>query len=510
MRATVFTWHGLTQAAALTFLLGAGGCDPGGSPPDGALGSVTRGQLDGHAFLLERSEGFDPVAGTTVRLNFHGDELSVSAGCNHLGGRFEIRDASLVLDGLNTTEIGCDAPLHAQDEWLGAFFSSRPRIVRAGDRLTLTGAMATLTFLDREVADPDQPLAGAPWTVDTLLDGASASNYPSPRDPLLTFADDGTLRVESTCNTSDGNYVVSGDRITFSNIAFTDAACSNPAASAVEQHLQKVIANGTVTFSIDARRLEIKRGDVGLSALRAAADAADNAPTATELDGLHFLLETSDGFVPVAGTTIHLIFESDQLSFSADCNGHSGRFQIGGGRVIVDGFRSSLRGCGQDRQAQDEWLASFFASRPRIARNGDRLAFAGADATLIFLDREVADPDQSLAGAPWVIDTILTRDSASTGSNMGTPTLTFHADGTLSVQSTCNQSSGNYVVSGERIALSNIAFTERGCADAAASSFEQHLQKVIADGELTFTIEARRIDLWRGAVGLSATRAAPN
>jgi heat shock protein HslJ len=499
--------HNLARATLTALLLAAAGCGPELTTPGEATAPVTRGELDGLQFLLASSVGFEPLAGSTVRLSFRDGQLSAGAGCNHLGGAFQIRDGTLVVTELGMTEIGCDPEQHTEDEWLLEFLTSRPRITREGERLTLTGTSATLTFVDREVADPDQPLAGAAWTIDTFLRRGGASHLPSAKHPTLTFRMDGTLEVDTTCNTSRGNYTVSGDALTLSNVAYTEKACSSP-ASFVEEQVQAVIADGTLTIHIDARRLTIERGDIGLSALRTAqAASASGELTVAKLNGREYLLEQSEGFTLLAATKVHLGFRDGRLSFSGGCNGHSAAFELRDETVVVDGFSSTLIGCDAARSAQDRWLAMFFAARPTITQSGDRLIFKGADATLTFLDREVADPDQPLAGAKWTIDTYIRGDAAMSGrgpSSASAASITFGEDGSVRVFASCNSAQGSYTVQGDTIALADLAYTEEGCSVGA--SLEQHVQAVMADGSVKFAIEAGRLTITRGDLRVSARR----
>lgn len=238
----------------LCWVLGCG--DDGGSSDS----------LDERTFLLESSEGFEPVEDTTVRLRFHDGSLSLNAGCNTHSGDYDVRDGILIFQNIASTEIGCEAPLHKQDMQLVAFLMSKPKLRLDDDRLTLTGTEITLVFLDREVADPDRPLAGTLWRVDTFIQGGAASNLPLEREPTLVFGEDGKLEVDTTCNTGGGRYKVDGERIMLSDMSYTDAACGG-GSGAADAGMQAVLRDGTVTFQIQAARLTILRGNVGLAAV---------------------------------------------------------------------------------------------------------------------------------------------------------------------------------------------------------------------------------------------------
>jgi heat shock protein HslJ len=222
--------------------------------------------LAGLQFLLQSAQGYTPVAGTTVRLSFQAAELGISAGCNSYSGPYSLCDGKLCLSRLGGTEIGCPPELQAQDTWLAGFLQSSPGLTQAGPTLTLAGADATLEFLDREVADADRPLTGRTWTIDTFIENGAATNFPSQVPATLEFGTDGRLSVFTTCNGGEGNYTRNGQTLTFVAVGFTAASCGPTGSAAAEERIGRVIADGEVTFEIDAGRLTILRGDLGLSA----------------------------------------------------------------------------------------------------------------------------------------------------------------------------------------------------------------------------------------------------
>ena len=130
-------------------------CDPlDPSPP-----------LDGRTFLsvsvTESGSDRPLVPGTGIRLSFGDARLVASAGCNTLGGTYRLVDGRLVTDGLATTDIGCDGPRHAQDEWLASVLAGGPIVRLSDDALELDSGSVVIRFVDREVADADVPLLGA-------------------------------------------------------------------------------------------------------------------------------------------------------------------------------------------------------------------------------------------------------------------------------------------------------------------------------------------------------------
>lgn len=222
--------------------------------------------LDGRRFLLVSSDGYTPVADTTPQLGFDDGNISYSGGCNSHFGEYSVCGESLCVDGLGSTQIGCTLDLQAQDEWFSDFLTSRPTFDLDGDDLVLTGDGVTLTFQDREVADPDLPLIGRVWTVDTIIQGDAAGSFPpSGPPPSLEFGEDSIVNVFTGCNQGGGSYEATETEIVFGDIVVTEEGCGG-AVGELENHMLQIVAPGSVSFEIDAKRLTITRGDIGIMA----------------------------------------------------------------------------------------------------------------------------------------------------------------------------------------------------------------------------------------------------
>ena len=80
--------------------------------------------------------------------------------------------------------------------------------------------------------------------------------------PLL-FHDDGTVEVQTGCNSGGGTYVIEADRIDFGEIVLTQMACAG-AAGATEAAVVAVLGAQEVTFTIDGSNLTLMSGANGL------------------------------------------------------------------------------------------------------------------------------------------------------------------------------------------------------------------------------------------------------
>lgn len=222
--------------------------------------------LDGRTFLstgvTEDGAERPLVDGTRLTLRFEGGRLIASAGCNTLGGTYALDSTTLRVGLLATTEMGCDPVRHAQDQWLGDILSGDPTVALSDDELTLTSGGTVITLLDREVADPDRPLVGAVWTLETIIEGDAASSIPQGVIATIEFADDGRVTMNTGCNTGGGEVEIGEATMTFGPITLTERACE-PAAMEVEAAVVALLA-GTVEYEIEASLLSLRGPSTGL------------------------------------------------------------------------------------------------------------------------------------------------------------------------------------------------------------------------------------------------------
>ena len=213
----------------------------------------------GRTFILTQAEGFQPAEGSTVRLAFTEGKISFNAGCNTHNGTFSKEGDALVVPSgsVASTMMACLPPLDAQDKWLTGFLVGKPTIALDGDTLTLSTNTAKLTFVDRVVADPDRPLVGQKWLIDTIIDGDAASSVTGT--PSVQFQTDGRVLVNTGCNTGSGPYEANGSNLKFGMVALTRKACLSEQIAKMESHIVKVISDGSATFRIEASKLTIER-----------------------------------------------------------------------------------------------------------------------------------------------------------------------------------------------------------------------------------------------------------
>ncbi len=212
------------------------------------------------------------VANTRIRLEFaevpnRNDEgprvydvLRAYAGCNRLGAAVAagelLADGRFWIDGVGSTARGCEPPLLAQDEWLTRFLVSKPSWQLNGDQLALTSVGTTITLLDRKIAEPDFPLDGPRWTVDTVIikDGDLRQYHHRAEEAWITF-DGERLTGWTGRNELSGTVSRTGTELTFAGVVTTDRACAGETAEVEAAILTTLRA--TVTYTIDYKSLTV-------------------------------------------------------------------------------------------------------------------------------------------------------------------------------------------------------------------------------------------------------------
>jgi heat shock protein HslJ len=251
------------MTTAVAVLLLAAGC----GDQDANTGSAS--DLPGRTFLSESvtedGQARELAEGTRISLDFTTDgQISANAGCNHLFGELTVTADRLEVGPMGGTEMGCDPARHDQDEWLIEFLQASPTWALDGDQLTLAVGGAEIVLLDREVADPDRPLEGTRWLVDTIISGEAASSmWAGTEDSAWLVIEGERFTASSGCREFDGNVAVEDGMLHFSETVQTDPAC--PAELGDVDETMQTMFSGSAAYSIQANRLTLTHpDDVGL------------------------------------------------------------------------------------------------------------------------------------------------------------------------------------------------------------------------------------------------------
>jgi heat shock protein HslJ len=133
------------------------------------------------------------------------------------------------------------------------------------------------------------------------------------------------------------------------------------------------------------------------------------------------------------------------------------------------------------------------------------LTFTGTEATLVFLDSEIATPDQELVGPTWEIDTFIDGETANATNLVDSPTLSFSADGSVEIFGGCNRGGGLYEVDDDgSISFSELMSTYMACDDSTMAA-EEHIFGVLEESGLIYEIDANRLTIMGATLGISGS-----
>ena len=257
----------MLTVARLAVLLAvvAAACGGSSSKPPGGSGVAP---LDGRRFVSTRvtvSGAERPlVGGTRIEVAFHErSSISISAGCNTMAGTYRLDDGILQVLDTGSTAIGCDPARHAQDGWLFTFVGSKPAVTLTGNDLVLEGRDTLIQLVDRRVTDPDRPLVGTLWRLESIIAGEAVSSVPAGIEATIQLAADGSAAIHPGCNQGNARYAIDGDHIGFAEIVTTKMACAPPARD-VETAVLRVLRSNSLTYTIASATLTIGGGGVGL------------------------------------------------------------------------------------------------------------------------------------------------------------------------------------------------------------------------------------------------------
>jgi heat shock protein HslJ len=245
----------LLAAAAVTL---AGCADLNG--PTAPTGGTS---IDGAWVLVAGSgpQGPLPIVSDAVTLLVEEDEWGGTAACNHYGGAVEVDGDRVRVREVFRTEMACldDRLMRLEDAYLDAF-AVVERAQRIGDELVLTGVRVELRFAPVP-PEPDAPLVGTHWELDTLVEGTGDTSAVSSvfGSPPLLLTEDGTLEGGTGCNRIGGRYQPAGDRLRIDALATTKVGCDEP-LTRQEAHLLAVLGSDPLVV-IEGSRLMLTAPD---------------------------------------------------------------------------------------------------------------------------------------------------------------------------------------------------------------------------------------------------------
>ncbi len=209
-------------------------------------------------------EGRVPVP-HTVTLEFQGQHVAGTAGCNHYSGDVVATATTFQSKGLFVTGMGCypRKRMVAEKRYIAAL-EVATTINRNGGRLTLSGGAADLEF---ELVPPPEPapFEETEWRLVDLSYGEGMNGTVGTTDVpgWLTFHSNGRLTGDTGCRTLDARWRRDGDVVTVTDLPQGLVDCQRGGDQ--NDHILDVLGS-PFTAQINGPNLSLQQvdGDLGV------------------------------------------------------------------------------------------------------------------------------------------------------------------------------------------------------------------------------------------------------
>jgi heat shock protein HslJ len=216
----------------------------------------------GEWFLADGEADGGPLprpAGSSATLIVGPEELTGRSFCNSFSSTYRLDGATLAVDGVGGTEMGCEPGVMAAETAYLSALGRADTVTLDGADLVLTGTGVRLRFSPLPPV-PDRALAGTRWVLDTLVDGDVASS--TQGEAVLALAADGTLSGSTGCRTLAGRWTADGGSLSFPELQ-VGGGC-HPDGEAQDAHVTGVLGV-PVTYGVTGRQLTLTgAGGLGL------------------------------------------------------------------------------------------------------------------------------------------------------------------------------------------------------------------------------------------------------
>lgn len=191
------------------------------------------------------------VDGYRITLTIEGRQLGGTAACNGYGATLSGDTGEVLVGEIGMTAMACQPPeVMASERTYTDGLTRVSRLALSGDMLELTGSGVSLSYV-RLAAVPTGELLGTVWTLETLVQGDTASSV-AGAPATLQLLPDGTVAGSTGCRELTGRYVVTGDEVLFTEFS---AAGECPAdLQTQDNHVVSVLGDG-FTVAIEGDRL---------------------------------------------------------------------------------------------------------------------------------------------------------------------------------------------------------------------------------------------------------------
>lgn len=201
---------------------------------------------------------------------------------------------------------------------------------------------------------------------------------------------------------------------------------------------------------------------------------------------------------------ITITFEDDQVTGTASCNGYGGTFELNGSDIAFGDLAMTEMACSPEEAMTAETMYAQALTMVDTVAVDEGLTLTGENVELVFTLLEPV-PDAELTNVVWVLDGLIAGDAISTPVASSRATVEFFSDGSVLGDTGCRPLSGNYVVNGAEVQMTELAADGNECEPEMVDQ-DSHFISVI-EGGFRVEIEGDRLTIVaQGNEGLSFVR----
>jgi heat shock protein HslJ len=216
-------------------------------------------------------------------------------------------------------------------------------------------------------------------------------------------------------------------------------------------------------------------------------------PDSAELDGDWVLRSGSVDGQPlalVANRVVTLRIDGDEVGGTAACNIYGGTIDRDGSTITIGALSMTEMGCDEPTMALESAYLAALAAVTSADRAESSLLLEGPGVELTFA-LDVPEPDASLVGTVWSLESMVTGDAVS--SVLGPATLLLLEDGTMRGSTGCRDFTARYELSGADLRVTDLVADQVECDEGMASQ-DGHVLGTFAS-QVRLSIEGNRLSV---------------
>ncbi len=198
---------------------------------------------------------------------------------------------------------------------------------------------------------------------------------------------------------------------------------------------------------------------------------------------------------------ITIDFQDGEVGGTASCNHYGGTYQLSGSSISFGVLAMTEMACFPEETMEAEALyAAGLSMVDEVAVTGGELMLSGETTELVFEALEPV-PDAELTDTVWLLDGLISGDAVSSVSGERA-TLEFFTDGSVLGGTGCRTLSGQYVISGAEVAMTELAALGEECPPDLQAQ-DDHVLSTL-EGPFRVEIDGNRLTIrTRGDQGVS-------